>query len=201
MTAAALILAAGAGRRLGRPKALVELGGRTLLQRAADLAAAAGCGPVVAVLRPGVPPAAVPVGVEAVVNPDPDAGMSGSLRLGLLRLIAAAPAEVDTAVVLLVDMPATDPRAVARVAAALGPGAPLTSADYGGRRAHPVGFHRSRWAEVAAALAGAGDQGARGYLAAHAEQLRLVDCADLPEPSDIDTAAQLDAAASAAAER
>lgn len=184
MGTAALILAAGAGRRLGQPKALVQLGGLTLMEHARDLASAAGCAPVLAVLRPGV---AAPPGADGVVNPDPDAGMGGSLRLALQSLLLHAGPEVDRAIVLLVDMPTTPVAAARRVAAALTEQAPLAMAQYGSHRGHPVGFHRSRWAEVIDSLAVAGDQGARGYLAAHPDLLTLVDCSDLPAPSDIDT--------------
>ena len=40
---AAVILAAGAGRRMGGPKALLRVGGETLLRRAARAALEAGC--------------------------------------------------------------------------------------------------------------------------------------------------------------
>ncbi len=49
MNVAGLLLAAGAGRRMGRPKALVELGGVTLVERGVRLLTAGGCRPVVVV--------------------------------------------------------------------------------------------------------------------------------------------------------
>lgn len=193
MGSAALILAAGAGRRLGQPKALVMLNGSTLLEHARDLAVAAGCSTVLGVLRPGVE---APGGVVGVLNPDPDAGMGGSLRVGLATLLADPDPEIDRAVVLLVDMPSTPRLAVTRVAQALSIQAPLAMARYSDQRGHPVGFHRSRWAQVLDSLAAAGDQGARGYLAAHPDLLTLVDCADLSTPTDIDTPQDLDRARS-----
>ncbi len=50
MTVAGLVLAAGGGSRLGRPKALVRYGGQLLVERAARLLADGGCTPVCAVL-------------------------------------------------------------------------------------------------------------------------------------------------------
>src|ERR1017187_3811434 len=50
MPVAAIVLAAGASRRLGRPKQLLMLGGETLVARAIRLAGEAGATPVIAVL-------------------------------------------------------------------------------------------------------------------------------------------------------
>ena len=50
MRVGAVILAAGASRRLGEPKQLLVLGGETLLERAVRVARTAGCSPVVVVL-------------------------------------------------------------------------------------------------------------------------------------------------------
>ena len=46
---AGLLLAAGEGRRLGRPKALVSIGGRTLVERGVELLRDGGTDPVVVV--------------------------------------------------------------------------------------------------------------------------------------------------------
>lgn len=185
--AAALILAAGAGRRMGRPKATVPLGGRTLLERAVAVAGDAGCDPILAVLRPGV---LGPEGVLPAVNPDPDRGMGSSLRVGL-DAAASLPGEVDRLVVLLVDMPGVAAAAVRRVAEAIGPDAPLAMASYASGRAHPVAARRDHWAPIRESIPDDEDRGARRYLAQHADLLRLVDCADLVEPTDIDTAEDL----------
>jgi nicotine blue oxidoreductase len=190
---AALILAAGAGRRMGRPKAEVVLGGRTLLERSAAIALAAGCGPVIAVLRAGV---SAPAAVIPAINPDPDRGMGSSLRVGLAAA-AQLPPEVDRLVVLLVDMPALSEAAVRRVAGAIGADAPLAMARYADSRGHPVAFRRDQWALIADAIPDDEDRGARAYLAAHPELLTLVDCADLATPDDVDTPEALAAAAAA----
>ena len=82
---AGILLAAGEGSRLGRPKALVELGGRTLAERGVALLRDGGADPVLVVTG------AVPVslaGVRTVDNPDWRTGMGSSLTAGLRALVA-----------------------------------------------------------------------------------------------------------------
>src|ERR1700761_8576075 len=115
MGVAGLILAAGAGRRYGMPKALVAYRGKLLVQRAADTLREAGCARTVVVLGAQAERvrAAAPDLPETVDNPDWPTGMGSSLRIGLRPLSAGKPA--DAAVVLLVDMPAVTSEAVRRV--------------------------------------------------------------------------------------
>lgn len=101
MSIAAVILAAGAGRRFGMPKAAVRIGARSLVEIVTDTAVAAGLEPVIVVVPPsvGAPSAAV-----AVTNDAPGAGVSRSLRLG----IEALPRDVQATAILLVDQPTLD---------------------------------------------------------------------------------------------
>jgi nicotine blue oxidoreductase len=180
---AGLVLAAGAGRRYGRPKALVERGGRLLVDRAVDTARAGGCGPVVVVLGAAadrVRAAARLEGCTVVENPAWDTGMGSSLRAGLSALAGSA---AVAALVLLVDMPGVTAEAVRRVAAHAGPAA-LASAGYGERRGHPVLLGRDHWSGVATLAVG--DVGARPYLAGHARDLRVVPCGDVADDLDLD---------------
>ncbi|WP_255954052.1 nucleotidyltransferase family protein [Streptomyces odontomachi] len=105
---------------------------------------------------------------------------------GSIAGYADAPGAV---LVLLVDQPGIGTAAVARVRAAYDSPASLVAAAYGGRRGHPVLFGADHWAGVAASARG--DRGARAYLAAHADALTLVECADVAEAYDIDTVADL----------
>ncbi|GAA4708656.1 nucleotidyltransferase family protein [Pseudonocardia yuanmonensis] len=188
MPAGGLLLAAGAGRRMGGPKALVELDGEPLVRRALRVLAAGGCAPSTVVLgaeaervRPLVPP-----GTGIVLAPDWAEGMGASLRAGLAALAAADPVP-EAVVVHLVDLPGVTPAAVARLAALAAPGA-LARAAYDGQPAHPVLLGREHWAAVAAGARG--DAGARGYLKGHPD-LVLVECADVARPDDVDTPEQL----------
>jgi len=174
---AAAVLAAGAGRRFGRPKAEVLLDGERLVDRAVRVARAAGCAPVVAVVREGMH---VP-GAVAVVNPDPERGQRSSLALAV-----AAAGEVDALAVLLVDTPGVGEAAVAAVVAAWRPGR-IAVGRYGPRRGHPTVMAPALWAE-ALALAG-DDEGARALLRARPELVDEVqvdgDPADLDTPDDL----------------
>ncbi len=181
---AGLVLAAGAGRRYGRPKALVRLDdGRLLVERAVGTARDAGCRPVVAVL--GADAARVRAHADLgdavpLENPDWPTGMGSSLRAGLAALAETA---VVAAVVLLVDMPGITAEAVRRLVVHAGPET-LAVAGYGARRGHPVLLGRDHWPGVAASATG--DVGARDYLRRHAAQVRVVRCDDVADDTDLD---------------
>ena len=80
----AIILAAGASRRLGRPKQLVELEGQTLLQRTISRAEDAGAHPIVVLgAHRDIVEATLPTGVERLFNPSWEEGMGTSLVQGV----------------------------------------------------------------------------------------------------------------------
>jgi CTP:molybdopterin cytidylyltransferase MocA len=176
-TIAAAVLAAGAGTRMGGPKAELVVGAERLLDRAVRAAVDAGCAPVVAVVRAGT---AVRDAV-AVVNPDPERGQRSSLAVA----VDALPG-VDALAVLLVDTPGIAAAAVRTVCAAWRPGR-IAVGRYGTRRGHPTVMAPALWVE-ALALAGP-DEGARALLATRPD---LVDEVDVPgDPADLDTPADL----------
>src|ERR1700759_3711326 len=80
-----IVLAAGSGSRMGRPKAEGTVDGARLLDRAVTAAREGGCARVIAVVREGTSVLAVPSEppVQVIVNPDPDRGMRSSLALGV----------------------------------------------------------------------------------------------------------------------
>ncbi|MGY1803343.1 NTP transferase domain-containing protein [Blastococcus sp. SYSU D00922] len=179
---AAVVLAAGGGRRYGMPKALVEYEGSLLVERAVRTARAV-CDPVLVVLGAQ----AVDVwrqadldGATVLANKDWETGMASSLRTGLEGL-RGWPGRVDAALVLLVDMPGMTPAALARMAEHAAPDA-LAVATYDGVRAHPVLLGRDHWAGVVETATG--DEGARRYLAAH--DVTEVDCTGLADATDLD---------------
>ncbi|WP_317446164.1 nucleotidyltransferase family protein [Streptomyces collinus] len=187
---AGLLLAAGGGRRLGgRPKALLEHRGRPLVEHAVGVLRAAGCTRIHVVLgarADDVRERADLAGCVLVDNPGWADGMGSSLRAGLGSLAGTG---ARAALVSLVDQPGIGPRAMARVLAGYEDETSLVSAAYAGVRGHPVLFGAAHWAGIEAAATG--DRGARAYLKEHADRVRLVECADVAEPYDIDTEADL----------
>ena len=84
MSVAAVVLAAGASRRLGRAKQSVEIGGETLLVRTVRVAVEAGLSPVIVVVR-DVNLANGLHGCEVVENTLAEEGMASSIRCGITR--------------------------------------------------------------------------------------------------------------------
>jgi len=184
---AGLVLAAGAGRRYGMPKALIPYGGGLLVEHVAGTLRQAGVAPAVVVLGASAERVreAAPALPSTVSNPDWATGMGSSLRVGL-RALAGTPA--DAVVVLLVDMPGVTPAAVRRMTAHAGREA-LAMGGYAGRRGHPVLLGRDHWEGVAEAAAG--DRGARDYLRARADLVRVVPVGDVADDRDIDVPSDL----------
>lgn len=180
-TPAGLVLAAGAGRRFGGPKALArDPDGVPWVERAVRAIRDGGCDPVVVVLGAAADAAArlVPAGASVVRAEGWSEGVSASLRAGLE---AVASTSASAVVVVPVDTPDLPAAAVTRVAARASHGA-LAFAAYDGAPGHPVVIGRDHWAAVAAAVSG--DVGARPYLREH--DAESVECADLWSGTDRD---------------
>jgi molybdenum cofactor cytidylyltransferase len=102
---AAIILAAGASTRMGRPKQLLLCEGQSLLQRITETAIAAGCHPVIVVvgyegdrIRDDVRH----LPVQIVENIDWQTGMGSSICCGIQVLRQTA---IDAVMLLLCDQP------------------------------------------------------------------------------------------------
>jgi CTP:molybdopterin cytidylyltransferase MocA len=192
---AGVLLAAGQGSRFGRPKALVELDGRTLAERGVTMLRVGGADPILIVTGA----ARVDLGPDhqarIVYNGEWRTGMGSSLRAALrvlteLEVGQEAGLEVGAAVVALADQPLVGAEAVGRLIAAYQAGAGVAVAAYGGKPRNPVLLAREHWPEVIAAATG--DQGARAFLHARPELVTLVECGDTGRPDDIDTPADLE---------
>jgi nicotine blue oxidoreductase len=188
VTVAGLVLAAGEGRRLGQPKALLEISGERLVDRAVRVLHEAGCTPVyvVAGAAPLGDVAARAAGpVQVIENPDWSTGMGSSLRRGLAAVSEKA------VVVMVVDTPGIGVAAVRRLVEAFVAGASVAVATYGGAPRNPVLIASEHFPEVDALAVG--DVGARAFLAARPDVVTAVECSDVADPADIDTLDDLSA--------
>jgi molybdenum cofactor cytidylyltransferase len=183
----AVVLAAGASERFGGVKALARLRGRPLLQRVLDVVAASDLGPVVVVLGQAAEQIQAGIawrGERIVRNPDPQAGLSSSLRTGM----AALADEVDAALLLLADQPLVRADVIGALVAALEvTGRPVVVPRYAaGGGPNPALVARRAWPLVAES---SGDRGLGPVLQAHPDLVRAV-----PVPGsnpDVDTRADL----------
>jgi molybdenum cofactor cytidylyltransferase len=189
MEAVAVVLAAGAGKRMGgRAKASLLLpDGRTLMAAVAASARAGGCRRVVVVFgRPHgheTRTAALAAGVtEIVENPDPDRGMTSSLAVALDRL---DPRTVDVALAWPVDHALVCANTVVDILHAASRDLIIVPTSSGGRGGHPTAFGASLWPELcnAAGL----PEGARAVVRADPARVVRVTVSDPGAFFDIDT--------------
>ncbi len=184
---AAIVLAAGAARRMRGPDKLLEpVGGQPVLRVVAQAACASRADEVVAVLPPGAQArrtALAGLDVRLVEAPDWAEGMAASLRAGLAAVLERA----DAVVVLLADMPEVRAGDIDRLIAAFDPVEGREAAravTTGGVPGHPVLFGR-RFFEGLAALTG--DRGAREVLRDAADFLVEVPTSGEAAVVDLDT--------------
>ena len=183
-----ILLAAGEGRRFGRPKALVrDADGQTWLARSANALLDGGVRTVYVVLGAAIEPARqqVPDCCVIVEAADWAEGMGASLRAGL-HAVAITPPSVHAALVMLVDTPGVGADVVSRLVSRATSSA-LARASYDGRPGHPVLIGRDHWGPVREQAHG--DEGARGYL--RLRDVELVECGDVGSGDDVDTPDQL----------
>jgi len=190
MSAAAVVLAAGASVRLGRPKQLVPWGESNLLGHVTANAAAFGVDEVWVVLGC----AAEEIMAETdlgdagiVVNPEWEEGIASSLRAGLDAV--ARLSRCDTAVIALGDQPDVSPATVGELLAAhAGSGRPVTVPRYRQGWGNPAVVDRSLWERL---MSLEGDEGAMRLWRAHPGWVNEVRF-DGPPPGDVDTEADVD---------
>ena len=148
----AIVLAAGESRRMGSPKALLDLAGQAFIARICKTLLSAGVDEVVVVLgaraeriRPAVPshPA-----LRVVVNPDYARGQLSSL----IAALSALSPESEAAIITLVDHPLIKEETFGSLIRAFREKAsPIIVARYQDRRGHPVLFAREVYPELLAA--------------------------------------------------
>jgi len=185
-----IILAAGASRRLGHPKQLLDHGGLPLLSHTAEAALSTGIRPVIVVLgaeADAIRPSVEREGLTTVVNPDWREGLASSLRTGLQHRIDTAP-QVETAILMVCDQPYVSAGIIkALLQRREQTGLPAAACTYAGRMGTPALFHRSLFGEL---LRLSGDSGARKWLSEHPESVATLPFGrgelDIDTPEDLD---------------
>lgn len=186
---AAVVLAAGASTRLGRPKQLLLHEGIPLVRRAALSARDSGVDETVVVVGANAEQVVEAVGelprVHFVLNPEWRSGIASSIAAGLAAVTLGRPDGVRRgALLMLADQPRVDAAALRRMLDAFDGPDRIVAASYAGTLGTPAIFGRHQFWVL---LGLEGDRGAGGWLRANAASVRAV---PLPEAAfDVDTAA------------
>ena len=179
-----VLLAAGFSTRFGANKLLHEIDGQALI--ALSAAALSPCDRIVAVVRADdgiVITGLHTLGVDCVINPQPERGMGYSIACAV-----NATSHSDGWCLLPADMPYVMASTTSQLIDALRTGATLAAPCYQGRRGHPVAFS-NRFVDALCTLDG--DTGARNILEQNAQQLTSIMTDDAGVLVDIDTALDL----------
>jgi CTP:molybdopterin cytidylyltransferase MocA/xanthine/CO dehydrogenase XdhC/CoxF family maturation factor len=182
---AGIVLAAGTSSRMGRNKLVESIRGKPLVRQSVDAALASRLDPVLVVTgheADKVQAALSGTSAACVHNPDYRAGLSSSLRAGIL----AVPPDCEGAMILLGDMPGITSGLIDRLVAGFEPpqGRNICVACARGRQGHPVLWSRAFFDQIAALT---GDAGARKLLEAYAGRVVEIEAEDDAPLTDIDT--------------
>jgi molybdenum cofactor cytidylyltransferase len=183
-----IILAAGESRRMGYPKPLLDIGGRTFIEQIAEtmLAVVPRLVIVIGAHRDRVR-AAIPRDARIAIaeNPDYSRGQLSSLKVGL----GALQPDSAGAIVHLGDHPMVRVETFRAIVDSYNrTGKPIVVARHGGRRGHPVIFDRALFAEI---LSAPEKEGARYVVNADASRVAYVDLDDPGINLDLDTPSDL----------
>lgn len=183
---AALLLAAGQSRRMGRNnKLLAEIDGIAMVRRSAENVLASSVAAVVAVTghqREQTAAALEGLDITFANNPDFADGLSASLKAG----ISALAPDVDGVLVCLGDMPRVAPETIDKLIAAYDPleGRAICVPTWRGKRGNPVLWDRRFFEEM---MDVSGDVGARHLIGTHGELVVEVEMNDDGVMIDVDT--------------
>lgn len=180
---AAILLAAGLSRRMGRPKLLLDLRGTPIIRHTAERLLEAGLEQVLVVVAPqhdALAKALEGLPVRFAVNPTPEAGQGSSVGAG----IRALPAGITAALIALGDQPGISIEVVRALLDALKiPGKSIAAPRYADGLGNPVLFGAEVFPEL---LDLPGDRGARSVVEKEPSRLAVVAVAS-PMPRDLDT--------------
>ncbi len=184
MRSSGIVLAAGSSSRMGRPKQLLEVDGRPMLEAVVAQANSSRLDEVLVVLGANAEEirGQVQLGrARVLINPHHQTGMASSLRAGL----AALDGQVERAMVILGDQPDISARLIDELLDLQHEsGLPAAALSFAGLLHPPVVLRRELWEEV---MSLEGDVGCRAVIRARPELVASLPVPDRKHPVDVDT--------------
>lgn len=182
---AAIILAAGASRRMGKPKQLLPYRGQTLLGYVIKSAIASSCSSVMVILGANadrIEPEITQLPVEIVKNTEWNEGISSSIRCGI-KYLKARFSNINGVVFLTCDQPFISAQIIDRLIDAYNfTDKPIIASHYKAIVGIPALFSRSFFSEL---MELKGDRGAKKIINKYQS---LVSKIDFPQGKiDLDT--------------
>ncbi|HEY3430025.1 MAG TPA: nucleotidyltransferase family protein [Cyclobacteriaceae bacterium] len=183
-----IILAAGSSSRLGQSKQLLEISGKSLLQRAIDTAfAVCGSDTVVVLGSEADKHQKTLTGkVHIVLNENWTTGMGSSLKVGIRYLLHHLP-NIDSVIIMVCDQPlVTAEHLHTLIEKHARSGAPVVASGYASTYGVPVLFHKSIFESISQIKDG---HGAKKVIEANLQVAEIVDfqegSLDIDTPDDI----------------
>ena len=169
-----IILAAGESKRMGSPKQLLQIEGKSLVHRTAEIALATDCYPVVMVIganKPQIAPEIVDLPLTIIDNPMWHEGMSSSVKIGLAGVYMTYK-EVEAVIILVCDQPYLSVSLLERMVEIYTTKKPrLIACRYGEELGVPALFDRTLFEEL---LDLKGDKGAKPVLMKHLDEAHIL---------------------------
>jgi len=187
MNTAIIILAAGASSRMGAPKQLLLVDGKTLIKRTCDTAMDTPCHPIVLVLganRNLIRKETERMPITVIDNPQWENGMSSSIKMGLAGAYMTEKA-IEAVVFLTVDMPYVSTELINKMIekAKSDEKIEIVACKYENQMGIPVLFKRSLFTNL---LELSGDEGAKKVVVKNKDKVAFI---DFPQGKlDLDTA-------------
>lgn len=169
-----IILAAGESKRMGSPKQLLNIEGKSLIRRTAEVALATDCYPVVLVIganKAQIAPEIIDLPLTVIDNPKWYEGMASSVKMGLVGLYMTYK-EVEAVIILVCDQPYLSVSLLERMVEIYQTKkAPIVACKYGEQVGVPALFDRKLFEEL---LNLTGDKGAKPVLMSHLDEAHLI---------------------------
>ncbi len=182
----AILPAAGASRRMGRPKLLLPVGGRPMVAGVVEALKKGGVETILLVTAPGDEPLlawAFENGVVGAINPNPERGMLSTIQEGIDALAGALEGEI--LLVSPADLPHLKAKTVSNLLQKMiETGAPLALPNYHGKRGHPLAIAPRLVPEIATLDSKIGLKQLRDR---HEAELLEVEVEDAGVVQDVDT--------------